>query len=214
MPISQFPTGLLPAAKTHMGARAVAGLQSNIQNRLGPILDSHDEHGVADMPFISGAIEAIDPGTAALAGLRRAAEAKRIVGTENRAGQLATNERFAFDEAGLDEGLDDFRSERGAGRAFLPNADRLFDRSRQAAGEDAFARYTQPAMIKANADLDAASIAGESSIAAAKARRPVQPNEDERTRELILKGLLEAAATKFDPKQLDQMRQYFGGLQR
>lgn len=152
----------------------------------------------------------------ALDALRRQAGVKRDLAIDS----AFAEDRYAPYFASRANRQADVDSEAAANRQFMSNASALYNRNRAAAREDANMRYLLPAQIAAQADLDAADIAGQSRVAAAEVRGPsargVQTPQD-----LVLKGLIDAAGqglntTEFDPadytRRMDAMRNYFGSL--
>src|SRR3990167_7826879 len=131
MPISWYPsapTSPQRLAQQQESRRVLGQLDQNspssVQNRLGPILESKNQFGAPDLPFINTAIEAVDPGVSALAGLRRAAQMRGVASQEARNMALGQEQQFAGPEADLE----DIESERAAGRQMLPQASALYGR--------------------------------------------------------------------------------------
>ncbi len=153
----------------------------------------------------------------ALAGLHSAAGMKREIGNEDAANDASQLQQFGIDRAGVGENIGDFVGERAAGRQLMPQASKVYQRGREAATTDAVNRYVTPAMINSQGDVDAASIAGESRIEAARqSRAPVDNSGD-----IAMKGLTEAILAQMarhggkgeiDSKQLNTMAAYLQGL--
>src|SRR3990167_7598646 len=107
-------------------------------------------------------VGAEDQQSRALAGLQRAAELKRQIGIEDEASEAEQMQRFGMDRATTGANIADMMSERAAGRQMMPQASAVYQRGREAARQDAYARYGVPAETNAAADVASAQIAGQS----------------------------------------------------
>jgi hypothetical protein len=150
----------------------------------------------------------------AIDALMKQAGARRDIALADQAAEDYDTTYRGPQRAQVGNQIADITSEGAAGRQFLPNASKLYQRNRGAALEDANMRYLQPAMIGAQADLDAADIAGQSRVAAAGVRGPAGKSQDE----IMLDGLLKAAMGQLElegmtPEKFNtnmgMMRQYF-----
>jgi hypothetical protein len=109
------------------------------------------------------------------------------------------------------EDLEDQSSERAGRRAFLPQSNRLFQRNRGAALEDAETRYLLPAQITAESRTGAARLQAQGRQNAATITANAQPQPRNRQNEILLDGLMrmiEGNGGELDPAKAEQILQF------